>query len=1145
MSGPMVSGSVGLLLQHQENLHPGVSLLSSTMKALILHSADDMISGAPGPDYRYGWGLMDTEKAAAIMSRNASFNGIHVYELNISNGGQVSIPLKAIGGEPLRATIAWTDAPGTPVAAALNPADLMLVNDLDMRLTSSTNVSHEPYVLDPANPANPAGTGDNFRDNVEMVHIDWPGAEEMYTLTVTHKGTIDGGNQTFSLIVTGNQPASGVSNPQSFTATANGTDQIDLQWTQNAEGHEVMLVWSEGSSFGIPDDGTVYFPGQQINGGGTVLYRGSQASFSHTELDEGTTYYYKAFSYNASDEYSYGRAAFASTDVILYGEPPRSLSGTVENLVDVGLSWSSPILNDGFEQYDDFVLSFGSYTQRDVDGSSTYSIQNVTFPNQGYTGSFILFNPHETDPPLSGNWLAYEGQKYAACFAAINPPNNDWLITPKITVSEGEWLSFFAKSITDAYGLERFRVGVSTTGTQPGDFSIISAGSHLEVPTTWTEFTFDLSAYAGQEVYLAINCVSNDAYAFLVDALKILENPPVKVFQNLADEPIPAHSHAFLSEKQQGAPGPAMKAREEAAAKSFSTYSIYRDASYVGSTSDFSYTDTGLAPGTYIYTVKANYVNPAFQSDASNTAEVSITTRAWTGINSADWFSAGNWKGTQVPAGTEDVLIPASGVTHLPVIAGGLAESKDLNIQNGTSLAIAGDGQLSVNGVLSNESGVEGLVIDDGGTLLHQNTGVAATMKHDIPFGGWHFISAPVGQQTIIGSDFVPSDNPLPSTFDFYFFDESEASNVWINVRGAAGAPNPSFDESFVAGKGYLVAYFPGYGASPPFRYQGQLHSGDLSVSLGFTSGREWAGWNLIGNPFPSGINWGLTEKEGITEDNYAYIYDAAANNYIYQDGGIIAAGQGFFVKVGGAEKSLSFANINRVHGGSYTKEEEAEESLVLRLGNTSHYDKTTIRIVEESSFSRDREDALKLFSFAGHMPQLYSYTADQVRVAVNSLPDISREQPIRLGINIPSDNTYMLSVEGTSDAFRLVPLFLKDLKTGLLHNLKVNPQYSFQAAKDDDADRFLLYFTEAVTEVYEVSDPPLLRAWYHQRSLYVECLEESVQVAVYDLNGRKMLGFEQGRGVQAYNPGLPAGVYVVQLRGVDSIVVVRLVVAE
>jgi len=207
MSAPMVSGSVGLLLEHQENLHPGKQLSAATLKALILHSADTDISGAPGPDYRFGWGLMDTEAAVRIMSRDATMGGnFLVRELTLDDSGTIEKEFYASGEEPLQATIVWTDPPGTSPDPALNPPDLMLVNDLDMRMTSTSKTTYKPYILDPENPEDPATTGDNFRDNIEQIHISDPAGGEKYTLSINHKNNLTGGSQDFSLVITGIAP---------------------------------------------------------------------------------------------------------------------------------------------------------------------------------------------------------------------------------------------------------------------------------------------------------------------------------------------------------------------------------------------------------------------------------------------------------------------------------------------------------------------------------------------------------------------------------------------------------------------------------------------------------------------------------------------------------------------------------------------------------------------------------------------------------------------------------------------------------------------------------------------------------------------------------------------------------------------------
>ena len=77
-------------------------------------------------------------------------------------------------------------------------------------------------------------------------------------------------------------------------------------------------------------------------------------------------------------------------------------------------------------------------------------------------------------------------------------------------------LSFWAKSLTDQYGLERFQIGVGTT-TNPSDFTIITPGSYVEPPTQWTQYQYDLSAYEGQNIRLAIHYMGNDSFVLMMD----------------------------------------------------------------------------------------------------------------------------------------------------------------------------------------------------------------------------------------------------------------------------------------------------------------------------------------------------------------------------------------------------------------------------------------------------------------------------------------------------------------------------------------------------------------------------------------------------------------------------------------------------
>lgn len=192
MASPNVAGTLLLLQQHYNNLN-GSFMRSATLKGLALHTADD--AGISGPDAVYGWGLMNGKAAAEAIS-DAGTNAV-ISELSLSNGGSYSVDVTADGVNPLVASISWTDPAGTANTGTTNLSTAVLVNDLDIRVTQSSS-TYSPYRM---TGVNSNGTGDNSVDPFERVNIS--GASGTYTITVTHKGSLSGGGQNFSLVVTG------------------------------------------------------------------------------------------------------------------------------------------------------------------------------------------------------------------------------------------------------------------------------------------------------------------------------------------------------------------------------------------------------------------------------------------------------------------------------------------------------------------------------------------------------------------------------------------------------------------------------------------------------------------------------------------------------------------------------------------------------------------------------------------------------------------------------------------------------------------------------------------------------------------------------------------------------------------------------
>jgi len=203
MASPNVTGSLGLLIEQWRRLHPSADdLRAATLKALVLHTADEC-GAAPGPDYAFGWGLMNTRSAAAVILADAG-GAAHISEETLHQGEVLElwvVPSPSV--DELRVTLCWTDPPGAIPDWALDPPDKVLVNDLDLRLHAPlAGTDSLPWVLNPLIPSAPATRGDNNTDNVEQVLITVPGTDG-FLLRVTHKGTLSGGSQAFSLVITG------------------------------------------------------------------------------------------------------------------------------------------------------------------------------------------------------------------------------------------------------------------------------------------------------------------------------------------------------------------------------------------------------------------------------------------------------------------------------------------------------------------------------------------------------------------------------------------------------------------------------------------------------------------------------------------------------------------------------------------------------------------------------------------------------------------------------------------------------------------------------------------------------------------------------------------------------------------------------
>jgi hypothetical protein len=210
MSSPNASGSLLLLQELYARLKNGEFLRAATIKGLAIHTASEAGS-APGPDYKFGFGLLNVEKAASVISASVANNNNasseHLMFENVFNATTTTFSTSVIasGKGQLRATISWTDPKGNvETVNVLNDPTPKLVNDLDVRITTNNGAKiFRPWVMIPSSPSSDPSPGDNVLDNAEVVDVDSTIPGQSYTVTVSYKNTLQRGTQAYSLLVSG------------------------------------------------------------------------------------------------------------------------------------------------------------------------------------------------------------------------------------------------------------------------------------------------------------------------------------------------------------------------------------------------------------------------------------------------------------------------------------------------------------------------------------------------------------------------------------------------------------------------------------------------------------------------------------------------------------------------------------------------------------------------------------------------------------------------------------------------------------------------------------------------------------------------------------------------------------------------------
>jgi len=485
----------------------------------------------------------------------------------------------------------------------------------------------------------------------------------------------------------------------------------------------------------------------------------------------------------------------------------------------------------------------------------------------------------------------------------------------------------------------------------------------------------------------------------------------------------------------------------------------------------------------------------------------------WTGAYNSDWQHVSNWSHKGFPTEYHNVIIPD--VTNDPHInPTDTITINDLTINSGATLTLEswsnGTGSLIVNGTLTNN-----------GTFETQ------CFLWEL---GWHFVSP--STTGVTADDFYWDDEPV-----CWLTYHTESTNGWTyNTDLATAMP---------VGQGWSVwiddNQYHGFKVASMI---GSMRLTDLDVSLSYSGSGDTEGWNLIGNPFTSSLNWDQGSW-GSNTSGTVYVWDNDYNGGDYRmwngdDGdltdGIIPINQGFFVKASAAGNFTIPADA-RVHNSTvfYKSTTEQNESPFVRLQMDfgDHGNTVFVGFPENGTSNFDlRGDADKLIS-STDLPQIF-VTENDKKLSINALEPLGGEEktvPLFLTQVIDGEYTFTMSqMENLPD----VNIKLEDLKTGFVQDMNNKPAYTFTANTSDEEGRFLLHFKSSP---FGIDDPVQtanqnIRIYAVDNRIYIHSQANAVlekgRLEVFNMTGQNVLKRQIPAGSLISIPVQISGNYVI-----------------
>ncbi len=431
-------------------------------------------------------------------------------------------------------------------------------------------------------------------------------------------------------------------------------------------------------------------------------------------------------------------------------------------------------------------------------------------------------------------------------------------------------------------------------------------------------------------------------------------------------------------------------------------------------------------------------------------------------------------------------------------------------------------------------------------------------MQRYLPVGfGYKYFSSPFQAATV--GQFGDHMNLNASFPTFYRYDENRFFTGWLNYTNAAGILNPM--------EGYAVNFGPSFSPDTLDLF-GVVNNRNMIPLTLFNSNRPFTlGFNLIGNPYPSPIDWDAGSGWVRTNIDDAVYYFNAGNTdqytgtystYVHgvsSDGiadNIIGSMQGFFLHVSDGAypvaSTLIFTNSVRVNNLSpyFHKKTSDEWRPLLRISakneiQDSPGDPMTLYFNQDATMGFDvHHDALKLMNTDVLVPNLYAVTPDTSRLSVSGIPyPVDTITEVKLGFKTMQKGYVLFRICDIEYMPSNLFIYFCDRVTGIKQNIALHPEYRIHLDPGTDENRFSLIFSLKDLRYQPGKEDPFYVYSFRNR-LYIYSKPEGgkqADLTIYNMVGQRLLHKAiMVEGYQEMDLTYPTGIYVVSLSTGDVV---------